>query len=346
MPDRTSCRILRTTEELEQFAAEWRGLWEQDRQATPFHSPEWMLPWWHSFGQPDVQAVVLSRGQESVGLLPFYVYREPGAPERRLLPIGVSTTDYLGGVFAPSCTDEDVEAGLRTLLSEGQWDEMIATQLRPGARMLRAMPKLHPGLECFPTEFCSRTPALRLAELPQKIRRNAMYYRNRAQRQGELELTVADSSNWQEAFEALVRLHRERWQTRGEEGVLSDHRVLSMHREAMPLLLAAGLLRLCCLRLNGEIIAVLYSLIDPPEREDRREYFYLTAYSPAHAELRPGTLLIALAMERAVTEGVRTVDMLRGEEAYKQIWHMERTPTFGFKAQRRPAAQATMAAVA
>jgi CelD/BcsL family acetyltransferase involved in cellulose biosynthesis len=55
---------------------------------------------------------------------------------------------------------------------------------------------------------------------------------------------------------------------------------------------------------------------------------------------------MALAMERAVDEGVRVIDMLRGEEAYKQIWHMERTPTFGFQLSRRAERQAAVAAVA
>lgn len=346
MPDGTSCTVLRTTEELEQFAPPWQRLWREDPGATPFHSPEWLLPWWHSFGQPDVRAVVLSRGAEIVGLLPFYVYREAGAPERRILPIGVSTTDYLGGLYSPACTDQDVEFGLRTLLADAEWNAMITVQLRATAPILRVAQGIDPDLQLFETEGCSQTPAMRMSELPQKIRRNAMYYRNRAQRNGALELTTADESNWEEAFEALVRLHSERWQIRGEPGVLSHRRVLAMHREAIPRLLVAGLLRLCCLRLNGEIIAVLYSLIDPPERAERRQYFYLTAYSPAHAELRPGTLLIALAMERAFDEGVRVIDMLRGEEAYKQIWHMERMPTFGFELKRRAASQAVISAVA
>ncbi|HET9087969.1 MAG TPA: GNAT family N-acetyltransferase, partial [Acidobacteriaceae bacterium] len=92
----------------------------------------------------------------------------------------------------------------------------------------------------------------------------------------------------------------------------------------------------CSLRLNGEIIGVLYSLIDPPRasrsahRIARTQYFYLTAYSLQHADLRPGTLLLALAIEQAANEGVQTIDMLRGDEAYKQIWHLTRTPTAGF----------------
>ena len=38
--------------------------------------------------------------------------------------------------------------------------------------------------------------------------------------------------------------------------------------------------------------------------------------------------------------------VLRGEEAYKQIWHMERTPTFGFEVKRRTERQIAIAAAA
>jgi hypothetical protein len=39
-------------------------------------------------------------------------------------------------------------------------------------------------------------------------------------------------------------------------------------------------------------------------------------------------VLTALLIERAALEGVRTIDMLRGEEEYKKFWHAEPAPTF------------------
>jgi CelD/BcsL family acetyltransferase involved in cellulose biosynthesis len=154
-----------------------------------------------------------------------------------------------------------------------------------------------------------------------------MYYRNRAQRRGQLEIGRADESNWEELFDELRLLHTLRWQMRGEEGILVDARVVQWHREAIPLLLKAGLLRLMGLKLNGQTIAVLYSLVDRG-RTARTQYFYITAYSPEYADLRPGTLLIAYAVEHAAEEGVAIIDMLRGDEGYKEIWHMQKAPTF------------------
>lgn len=324
-------KLLRTTEELYAFAPRWRALWWQDPQATPFQSPEWLLPWWRQFGQPDLRAVTISKSGEPMGFLPFYIYREPHTGARQLLLLGVGTTDYLGGIFSSACMQEHVQAALNLLRADEDWDVMYASQLLPHSKLFQAFQQsLDSNAHPFDAEACSRMRAVPISDLPQKIRRNAMYYRNRAMRAGRLEFAIANGSNWEESFDALQHLHRERWDDRGQTGVLSDGRVLRWHREALPKLECRGMLRLCSLRLNNEVIGVLYSLIDPPSRPTRTQYVYLTAYSIRHAELRPGTVLLAMAIENAAKEGVQVIDMLRGEEAYKRNWHMERIPTYGF----------------
>ena len=333
-------KLLQTSEELRSFVPAWRHLWKRDPNALPFQSPEWLAPWWRQFGTEELCALVIERGDKAIGFLPFYVYSDPVNGQRQLLPLGVGTTDYLDGVFAEGCTPNEIGAAVELLRNEVAHDVFCATQLPEHSRLLQALKeRAETGGQRSEflnsddaalvslSEGCSRTAAVRMTELPQKIRRNAMYYRNRAQKCGELQLVRADESNWAEVFHELQRLHTRRWRTRGEDGVLADHRVMQWHREAIPLLLKAGLLRLMALKLNEQTIAMLYSLIDR-ERAGRTQYFYITAYSPEHADLRPGTLLIAYAMEHAAREGVVTIDMLRGDEGYKQIWHMEKAPTW------------------
>lgn len=226
---------------------------------------------------------------------------------------------------------EEIDAAVEQLCHSCPHNVFCAPQLPSHSRLLEAMNKRRrPWAFLSKADACSRMPAVLMAELPQKIRRNAMYYRNRARRRGTLELVEADESNWDQFFSDLKRLHTSRWNRRGEEGVLADGRAVRWHREAIPLLLKAGLLRLMALRLNGETIAVLYSLIDNERTRERgrAQYFYITAYAPEQADLRPGTLLIAYAVEHAAREGIATIDMLRGDESYKQIWHLEKVPTW------------------
>jgi len=96
--------------------------------------------------------------------------------------------------------------------------------------------------------------------------------------------------------------------------------VLRWHRSALPGLERSGLLRLVSLKLDGETIGVVYSLVDPDWRAGRVQYVYLPGYSPLHAALRPGTVLLALEIERAAREGIVTFDLLRGDEAYEKLW--------------------------
>jgi CelD/BcsL family acetyltransferase involved in cellulose biosynthesis len=124
----------------------------------------------------------------------------------------------------------------------------------------------------------------------------------------------------EEFLDALVRLHGERWSERGECGVLHDAAVLAAHREAAPQLLAAGLLRLHALRLEGAIVAVLYCLADAPQRRERRWYDYIGGFDPRFAAFSPGTVLLAHAIEAARAEGAVALDFLRGSERYKYRW--------------------------
>jgi len=91
-------------------------------------------------------------------------------------------------------------------------------------------------------------------------------------------------------------------------------------------------------------IAVAYSLADSTGRAHRAQYFYLHTYSPDYAELRPGTLLLAFAMERAAEEGIEAIDLLRGDEAYKQLWPSEPVPTLGFALPSKELEHASQAA--
>lgn len=330
MRERLQVNMLRSEDALRKIEGEWEALLRVS-EVTPFQSPQWLLPWWRQFGSDDLRVALLRREGQVIGLLPLYVYAEPANGERKLMLLGVGTSDYLDGVFAPACAVEDVAAALEHVLGEPGWDVLSLSQLRPESKLAQAV-RLVSGEPAakFETEFCSRVPAVRYAELPQKIRRNAMYYRNRAHRAGELELVFANEANCLEAFEEFVRLHTARWNERGESGVMADPRVLAWHREALPLLARAEMLRLGSLRLNGETMAMSYGLVDVAGRSARCEYVYLTAFSMECAELRPGTLLLAEVMDAAAAEGVETVDLLRGEESYKSLWHAERVATMGF----------------
>jgi CelD/BcsL family acetyltransferase involved in cellulose biosynthesis len=145
-----------------------------------------------------------------------------------------------------------------------------------------------------------------------------------------LEFACADEASWRESFRALIDLHRARWTTRGESGVLADERVRRWHEAALPGLTAGGLARLYTLRLDGRVIAACYALCDPQRggAGARATYYYFGGFDPAYERLSPGTLVIGHAVERAVREGCGAFDFLRGREGYKYLWGATDTPTY------------------
>ena len=339
-PKSSIIQVLRSTEQLEALAPALLDLWTSDPHATPFQHPVWLISWWHHFIQLDLRLVTISEDETLLAVLPLYIYNDPASGERQLLLLGAGTSDYLDGLVSPDCTVPHLLAALTALREDPDWDVAHFTQLRPNSLLRQALQQLAEeptslgSITPYPGEPCSHCPAVAIADLPRKLRSDVRYFRNAAIGRGALELTVVSANEVQQAFDLLVRFHTDRWQQAGESGVLADPAVLAWHREALPLLAAHGLLRLVTLRLAGESIAVLYSLIDPPSRASRRQSFYLMGFSTEHTALHPGTLLTALAIEHAAAEGVETIDMLRGGETYKQFWHVTPAPTFGYAVRR------------
>jgi CelD/BcsL family acetyltransferase involved in cellulose biosynthesis len=316
---------------LERLRPDWEALWQAVPDATPFQSPAWLIPWWRHVGQGALLVLALRAAGRLVGLFPFYRYTQPEDSRRLLFPLGIATTDYLDALVLPEALPA-LDAISRHLALRAEADAWEWPQLRDGSP-LRTLPAPAGWTEAVTA--ADSCPCLMLPDSPEalpmrvsaKTLRDLRTVRRRAEQAGALRWeTEADSIA--APFEALLRLHAARWATRGEGGVLADPAVQAMHREALPALHRAGLLRFHALRLDGEIVAVLYALADPPGRVARRLYFYLSGFDPALERLSPGMLLVGRAVEAAIAEGFAIADFLRGRERYKYFWGAEDQPTF------------------
>src|ERR1700756_3581508 len=88
--------ILDKVEQLEQFAGRWEALWRRDSNATPFQSPQWLLPWWKHFGS-DTPHVIASAGDDGEldALAPLYILPDDDSGESLGLFLGTGNSDYL-----------------------------------------------------------------------------------------------------------------------------------------------------------------------------------------------------------------------------------------------------------
>lgn len=289
---------------------DWQELWQRCPDATPFQSPQWLLPWWRQFGTAEPRIAVLRDGGVPLGLLALYILRDGGEP--RLLPIGIGLSDYLDALIAPEAPGDAAERLLACALDAAGARQCDLTELPPGSalRMAPAPPGWRAELDGG--ETC---PVLELHRdaVPARMRRKLRMNRHRADRAGSWTIEASTEETLPDALAALMRLNDGRWEG---EGVFADARVRAFHEEAAPLLHAAGLLRLMMLRLEGEIVAVVHAL-----RDARGTLFlHLGGFDPAHAFISPGTILLGAMLEQSAAEGARALHFLRGNEAYKYAW--------------------------
>jgi CelD/BcsL family acetyltransferase involved in cellulose biosynthesis len=316
-------QAVRDTAALERLRPEWELLWRQARTATPFQSPQWLLPWWQHVGQGTLASVAWRCAESGAlaGFAPLYVYRDPASGQRQLFPLGIATSDDCDILARPADADR-VLHGLLAYLREqrGSFDVVELPQLRSDALLLRlAAP---PG---WRLSIADDDPHPVLAwdtapRIPKALLANLRTCRNRAARAGTLQYGIADPASLPAMLAALFALHSSRWSERAQAGVLADDAVRAWHRASAPLLLAAGMLRLHGLRLDGEWIALAHTLADPVPAHARRSRYYIGGFDPRHAALSPGALLIHHAIACAHDEGARAFDFLRGAEPYKYRW--------------------------
>jgi CelD/BcsL family acetyltransferase involved in cellulose biosynthesis len=307
-----------TTEaEIDRLTPEWKVLWRRVDNATPFQSPEWLLSWWQFFGTGAPLIIAAHSDGELVGILPLYVLDEGGC--RKLLPIGISLSDYLDALVDRDISGT-VEAMLATIAEIRGWDECHLPSLSPDAALLAASPPSGLVESRYADEQCTFLALPSTVEglngvLSQKRRQNLRRARRRMALIGEPKFEIADDTRIFEAMKNLFRLHVMRWGRRGQLGVCADPLVQNFHMTAARRLLEAGMLRLYSLRLDGTTLAVCYCFT-----ANSIAYAYLSGFDPDHAQLSPGTQLLDYAIRSAVREGGREFHFLRGEEAYKSAW--------------------------
>lgn len=326
--------VLSSTAELVDLAPEWDTLWHADPHATPFQTSHWLIPWWQHVGEGELYCITArNTAGRLVGFLPLYIYPQPHSGERHLLLLGAGTSDYLGGVFDAQGASALAAAMLRHLQSTtGKWDRAFLSQLPALSPLLVSAETA--GWPACSTEPCSRIAVGDRDQLSSKLRSNISRYTKRAANEGELALHIASTPQQATSvLETLIALHTRRWRGQGQAGVLASHGVQQHHRNAVPLLLGAGLLSMAELCLNGQPIAVIYALRSAlrgrTAKAENSLLLYLAGFDPDYAEISPGTLILAAVYDHCREQGTQQMDLLRGGETYKQLWGATGVPTWG-----------------
>lgn len=300
---------------LQALSEEWWSLWKRCPAATPFQSPAWLIAWWRSFAPGQLATIAIRVSGRLVALAPLYI--EHGT-ERRLLPLGIGISDYLDVLIAPEAGETAAAEVARSVVDVVHgWDRWELEELSPDA-VGRTLPC---PAGCFESVFPQAVCPTLLLQGEQRScpshrhSRLLRLARNRADRLGGMKFALVGQGDITSFLDDLVRLHNARWRSRGENGVLSDARVVAFHRQVASELVETGLAQLYVGMLRGRVVTAIYALAS-----GSRVLLYLTAFDPEEAFVSPGALLLAHVIAEAERADAREFHFLRGREPYKYEW--------------------------
>ncbi len=319
-------RVLEITDAaaLEALRPEWSDLLARCPEASPFLTPQWLLPWWRHLGGGELLTLALRDGPRLVALAPLFVHRREG--RRRLGFLGGGISDELDLVCERANGEEAARLVVEHLCRRAErWDACALVDLPPGSPLVSAVAALGAGEideigACQALELPATTEEF-LDALGPSRRRNLRRSRRLLEAKGGLRLERAAAGEVEPALEDLFRLHGARWAARGERGVLATQPLQAFHRKAASGLASCGVLRLRRLFVDGAVAAALYGMA-----RGRRAFAYLAGFDPGLAQASPGTLLTAGAIEDSIHEGLASYDFLRGDEPYKSSWGVRPVP--------------------
>lgn len=316
--------------------------WDRLSRGVPFRGWAWMSNWWRHYGansselQRKASLFTLGVFDESgvpLGIAPWYC--EHSASQGRVLRfLGLEEVcaDYLSVLCLPEM-EHQVTAALADWLTDANrhrdgWDliELMGVDAED-----RAVRQLVEQLQARGNKIHRRDgPNCWRIELPnsweQYLQMLSKSHRKQLRRmQRDLLSTsravmhcVERPDDLAAAEKVLVDLHQRRRRSLGEPGCFASSQFAAFHGDLMPELLDNGQLRMIWAELDGQPAVAEYHL-----SSNDTVYAYQAGVNPDILRHSPGELGNLVTVRRAIEQGYRTFDFLRGDEPYKAHWRAE-----------------------
>lgn len=354
-----SWSVLSDLPALERLRPAWSELLRRSDDDEPTLTPAWLLSWWSVFGPlggRKLRVVAFEDGGRLVGLAPLLLrwhWYRPGIPFRRLEPLGSgesrgdeTCSEYLTIVTERGDAERITSALAKALTSGalGAWDELHMPWMN-GAKpipdlLARALQKEGARAELSATSSAPYIPlpATWDAYLKQ-LSTSHRYLVNRSLRDfdawaaGTARLERAETvSDLPAALSLLASLHGDRWAASGQSGAFASPRFSAFHEAVTKELLEAGELDLLWLTAHGEPVAALYNIV----HEGKVHFYQSGRRADLPPKIRPGLVIHAHAIRRAIDRGLREYDFLGGARQYKSQLSLASRTLVRLRATRSP----------
>jgi len=296
----------------EELKGPWRDLANHSPQATPFQTYEWHETWWRHYGGfREPRAYVVREGEDIVGIMPMI--RTKGLWST-LRPMGMGPSDYLHPLVREGSGDEVAKHLAESMKSATNIDLIDLHQVR----------ETNAITNCFECTRIEQATCL-LLDLPnsfdaylgtigKSLRYDVRKLDKSLFKTGRAIIDEVASDQLEQGMEILFEQHKLRWRKRGLPGAFLG-KSIRFHKEWAEQASRNGWLRLSVLKLDGEPIGAIYAMA-----LGDTSYYYQAGFDPSKGSVSPGTLLVAHTIRRAIGEGAKHFDFMRGDEPYKRRW--------------------------
>jgi CelD/BcsL family acetyltransferase involved in cellulose biosynthesis len=335
-----TCKIVTDAAEAETLRPAWMSLLERCERTELTQSPDWLLTWWRVYGGlqgRQLRLGVFHDGDRLVGLAPLLRRRhwyKNWLPFRRLelLASGEPAEHGIYSNHLSILAERGAEGKVADRLIEaiaagvfGSWDEVVLPMMSGDTALpdhlveaFRSAGYAAEATVIAGAPYIALPPTwdAYLRGLSSNSRRNIerplKAFDKWSEGTTELEC-ISTSAELERGKSILMSLHHERWSSDDQAGVFRSPLFLDFHAQMMRTLAERGALELLILRARGEPVAALYSMVWAG-----KVYAYQTGRrTDMPANLRPGGILLSLAIRRAIEQGRREFDLQADEAFYK-----------------------------
>lgn len=311
--------ILTSIDECESIREEWRALAESLPWATPFQSPDWLLPWWRNFGSGQLVVVTCRESGRLKAIAPLFLIEWQGKRQFSLVGSGIS--DYLQPLADPTIETHLWQSIAEYLHRHGQWDlcdfqDLNARQIPAELFSPALCAEMIDDTTCTGISLDGGWPVVE-ARFSSSLRRSLMRGARDLQKRGVLQTSTVRQYSEQH-MQLLFDLHAKQWSQRGEQGMIAGNCSEAFLRSAAKLFGEQGMVRYFILQVDGTTIGVIFGIV-----MNNALFAYLSGLEPALEEASIGSLLVEHGLRQAVGEGLHRWDFLRGTESYKARWGAE-----------------------
>ena len=304
-------------EAFDRLAHQWDGLLAHSAVATPFQRVEFQRAWWAHFGGGDLCLLTVRHADSLIGLACLYVdedavlrwvggediadyldviARPADAPDVRR-----AVFDWLAGPDAPDWQCAELASVPEWSESAWHWQKLAAER---GWAADVGLQDVCPQFT-LPDDFDTY-----LSGLEGKQRREIRRKLRRATAQGAEPVFINPSEENPVAIDDFIALMQA---SSAEKAAFLSPKMRAGFGDILRQTQSVGMLGLCFLELEGRRLAA-YAYFSM----GGTIYLYNSAYDPGeHMALSPGWVLLAQLIERAIKNGHKRFDFMRGDEGYK-----------------------------